>query len=91
MDQHSIDCGISDIPAAYTGVTWRPATNIATRYAIDDDSQAYNDQTFTQTSTLLITAYQLQVGWDYKSFDLKAQSANFHSNLHCKHVDRFFI
>ena len=57
MDTHVISCVLSDLPSKYTGVKWSPATQLSNSYNLVDG----NHQGTTQTSTLTISSYQLQV------------------------------
>ena len=54
-EEHVISCVLGDIPEQISGVTWSPATETATKYALVDGSISSN----SQTSKLTITASQL--------------------------------
>ncbi|KAL5252519.1 hypothetical protein ACHWQZ_G015335 [Mnemiopsis leidyi] len=54
-EEHVISCVLGDIPEQISGVTWSPATETATKYALVDGSIGSN----SQTSKLTITASQL--------------------------------
>ena len=57
MDNHIINCVLSDIPSQITGVKWNPATSIANSYTLADGIHG----SLSQTSTLTISSHQLGI------------------------------
>ena len=57
MDNHVINCVLTDLPSHYSGVKWSPASPLANSYTLADGNHVGT----TQTSSLTISSYQLQV------------------------------